>query len=85
MDICLTYVTASKIAENMARMAALFHLIEGYGTEIGYDSAIRAAKICNWHLMEFKRLFGDKQEISEEFHNAKILNNGFCRSSRKIC
>lgn len=77
---------ASKIAENMARMAALFHLIEGYGTEISYDSVIRAAKICNWHLMEFKRLFGDKQEISEEFHNAKILEQWFLADqSRKIC
>ena len=76
---------ASKIAENMVRMAALFHLIEGYGTEISHDSVSRAASICNWHLMEFKRLFGDKQEISEEFRNAQILEQWLQSNSSHIC
>ena len=64
---------ASKIAENMARMAALFQIIQCQGTDIDIDSIEGAAKICLWHLQEFKRLFGDAQQMSEDYSNARAL------------
>ncbi|WP_150430598.1 YfjI family protein [Dechloromonas sp. CZR5] len=48
----------SKFAENVARMAALFHRFEGYeGDEISLETLNRAGTICEWYLGEFKRLF----------------------------
>lgn len=48
----------SKFAENVARMAALFHRFEGYqGDEISLETLDRAGTICEWYLGEFKRLF----------------------------
>lgn len=49
---------ASKIAENTARIAAIFHIYEGYLGDISIDTLRRAIAICSWHLNEFKRLFG---------------------------
>jgi putative DNA primase/helicase len=47
---------ASKAAENVARLAALFHLYaHGAEGEIGADNVERAAIIVKWHLHEAKR------------------------------
>lgn len=54
---------ASKIAENAARMAALFHIFEGYEGPIKEDTLSRAISICNWHLAEFKNLFAQHPQI----------------------
>lgn len=54
---------ASKMAENAARMAAIFHIFEGYEGSICLDTLNRAKVICNWHLSEFKRLFGQHPQI----------------------
>jgi putative DNA primase/helicase len=51
---------ASKAAENVARLAALFHVIEhGPGGVIGADSLKNAAQIVAWHLTEAQRFFGE--------------------------
>ena len=48
----------SKFAENVARMAALFHRFEGYESEeISLETLDQAGTICEWYLGEFKRLF----------------------------
>lgn len=48
----------SKFADNVARIAALFHYFEGYeGEEISLDTLTRASTIGDWYLSEFKRLF----------------------------
>ena len=54
---------ASKIAENAARMAAVFHIFEGYEGDISIDTLSRAKEICGWHLSEFKRLFGKYPQV----------------------
>lgn len=54
---------ASKAAENLARLAALFHFFEGMSGDISYDTVYRAATICNWYMDEFKRLFSPAQEM----------------------
>ena len=51
---------ASKIADNAARLAALFQAFEkGVDTEIQLDSFERASQIVLWHLNESKRFFGE--------------------------
>jgi hypothetical protein len=47
---------ASKAAENVARLAALFHLFEGKTQDIGAENMEQAIAIINWHLQETRRL-----------------------------
>ena len=58
---------ASKIADNAARMAALFHMFENHGifSDIGLDSITRAIKIVAWHLHEGRRFYGELSLPSE--------------------
>lgn len=50
---------ASKIADNAARLAALFQMFEyGIGA-VGYDAFEGAARIAAWHLTEARRFFGE--------------------------
>lgn len=49
---------ASKIAENIARMAGIFHAFEGYGgAQISLETLKAAAKVVLWYAREFVRLF----------------------------
>ncbi len=51
---------ASKIADNAARLSALFHVFDGaIGSSIGSGSFTRAARIAEWHLTEARRFFGE--------------------------
>ena len=50
---------ASKIADNAARLAALFQMFEyGIGA-VGYDAFEGASRIAAWHLSEARRFFGE--------------------------
>lgn len=50
---------ASKAAENCARVAALFHLVEnGPNGRIGAAHMAAAARIITWHLFEARRFLG---------------------------
>ena len=51
---------ASKVADNAARVAGLFHLYEhGAQGEIGIDAMQSACSIVVWHLSESRRLLGE--------------------------
>ena len=51
---------AAKIADNAARLAALFHLFEHAGNgPVCVDCMERAALIVHWHLHEARRFFGE--------------------------
>ncbi|MCG8016298.1 MAG: DUF3987 domain-containing protein [Candidatus Thiodiazotropha sp. 'RUGA'] len=51
---------ASKIADNAARIAALFQFFEnGASGAIGLDAFKRASIIAAWHLTEARRFFGE--------------------------
>ncbi|VWX63181.1 Putative DNA primase/helicase (fragment) [Burkholderiales bacterium 8X] len=50
---------ASKIADNAARLAALFHVFEGHAGPIGIDSMEAGARIAVWHLNEARRFLGE--------------------------
>jgi hypothetical protein len=50
---------ASKIADNAARLAAIFEVIEagkGFGTKISGDTFLSASKIARWYLHEARRV-----------------------------
>jgi hypothetical protein len=48
---------ASKSSENVARLAALFHLFEGNNGDITSEHVEQAIEIITWHLYEAKGLF----------------------------
>lgn len=50
---------ASKIADNAARLAALFQIFEGAGGGIGLAAIESASRIAAWHLNEARRFFGE--------------------------
>lgn len=50
---------ASKIADNAARVAALFHLLEGVEGDISLATVKAACTITRWYLDEARRFFGD--------------------------
>ena len=57
---------ASKAAENIARLAALFHAFEhGPQGEIDRDTITRAGKIVIWHLTEARRFFDGLSQPKE--------------------
>ena len=64
---------ASKAADNMARLAALFHILEiGLDGEIGPSHVQAAAKIIRWHLNEARRFFGTLQLPPEDQDAANL-------------
>jgi putative DNA primase/helicase len=50
---------ASKAADNVARLATLFHLFEGAGGPVSEDAIVRAACIVGFHVHEARRFFGE--------------------------
>lgn len=64
---------ASKSAENVARLSALFHLFLGKTGDIDIESVEQAIEVVFWHLLETKRLF--ESEAPEKPTNAQKLLN----------
>ncbi|HIC8785369.1 MULTISPECIES: YfjI family protein [Enterobacter cloacae complex] len=55
---------ASKVAENMARMAALLHYFEGRGGDISLIAVDAAIQIISWYVDEYLRLFSQHQKLT---------------------
>lgn len=54
---------ASKLADNISRVAALFHLFEGFDGDVSLQTLEFAVELCLWCSDEFKRIFAiPKQE-----------------------
>lgn len=73
---------ASKIADNAARLAALFHVIEGGIGAISLEHMEAAYRITAWHLNEALRLFSSLA-LPEPLANAVLLDEwliGHCRN-----
>lgn len=49
---------ASKIADNAARLACLFHVLESGAGAVSVDAVARGAKLATWHLIEAQRFLG---------------------------
>lgn len=80
---------ASKMAENIARMAAIFHAFEGSeGTRISHDHLESAARIVFWYANEFLRLFTPPSPIEIMVNNARMLDAwliNYVRSTGIFC
>lgn len=65
---------ASKISDNVIRLAAIFHSVEGrLGKFIDRATILSAIAVATWYLGEFKRLLGDPQQLSDEFRDSRTL------------
>ena len=64
---------ASKVGENAARIAAIFHCFEGKEGEIAPDEISNALAICKWHADEFLSCFGPPDHIPLERRDADML------------
>ena len=64
---------ASKASENVARLAALFHLFEGKRGDISVEHVESAIEIINWHLHETHRLLSSKSAKSPFCDAQKLM------------
>ena len=65
---------ASKVAENIARLAGVFHAFEGYeGTKISVETLSSAAHVILWYAHEFVRLFSPPDPLEESIKDAYDL------------
>ena len=64
---------ASKSPENVARLAALFHLFEGESGEITKPDIEQAIEIIRWHLLETRNILGEAPKTSQHSDAIKLL------------
>jgi hypothetical protein len=64
---------ASKIGENAARIAAVFHWFEGKEGEVDAEDISNALMICRWHTDEYLDCFGPPPHIPLECRDADTL------------
>lgn len=76
---------AAKAADNAARLAALFQVLEhGAGGAVGHEAFEGAGRIVAWHLNEARRFFGELV-LPVELANAARLDTWlveYCRRKR---
>lgn len=65
---------AAKLADNIARLAALFHWVDGHQGEISLDAVSRAIDIMYWYADEFVRLFA-ADHVPEDVRDAEMLSD----------
>lgn len=68
----------SKAADNMARIAALFHYFSKQEGDISVETVDRAAEVMKWYLMEFKRLFSPPPPVPQDQADAALLESWLC-------
>lgn len=68
---------ASKIVENMARIAAVMQRFTGQSCLIQVDTVNSAIAIAGWYLNQFKNLFGNNMAMSQEEMELQILADWF--------
>jgi hypothetical protein len=65
---------ASKAAENLVRLAALFHLFEEQDGDITSENIERASQVINWHLLETKRIINIRAHSAGHAYALKLLS-----------
>lgn len=77
---------ASKVLENVLRVAGIFHMIGGGEGKISLDTIARADVICRWYGDEFSRLFSSRAQMPEAQSDAYALEDWFNKqiSARNI-
>ncbi len=64
---------ASKAAENVARLAALFHLFEGCEGDISVEQIEQASEVIYWHLHETKMILGHQPQTPAQEDSTRLL------------
>ena len=73
---------ASKVADNVARIATLIHVFQyGPNGAVGPESVTAAFAITSWHTNEARRFLGEFS-LPPEFSNAALLDDWLCRRCR---
>ncbi|MDD0973202.1 MULTISPECIES: YfjI family protein [Pseudomonas] len=62
---------ASKLADNIARVAALLHVFEGFDSDISIETLNFAIDFCLWCSDEFYRLFVPPREIDLDVYELR--------------
>lgn len=65
---------ASKAAENVARLACLFHLFEGKTADIEYIYIEQAIEIMLWHMAETKRILGGGEDVKSISEAQRLID-----------
>ena len=67
---------ASKVAENIARIAGVFHVFSGDpGTEISLETLRSAIMVAEWYAVEFVRLFAPADPLHQTVRDAIVLES----------
>lgn len=76
---------ASKVAENIARLAGVFHAFEGHeGTKISDATLYSASEVVLWYAREFIRLFSPPSPHDVIYEYARLLDAwliDFCKTT----
>lgn len=64
---------AAKLADNLARLAALFHFFDGNEGQISLDTLERAKSVQVWFANEYLRLFSPEPKMSQDLQDAYRL------------
>lgn len=76
---------ASKLADNIARVAALFHFFEGFDGDISLETLVAATNICKWYSDEFIMMFVPPADhILDSADLSRWFNMLMCRGRRYI-
>lgn len=80
---------ASKIGENAARIAAIFHCFGGLKGSISIETIESALMIARWHTQEFLQIFGPASQIPIEQRDAQeieqwLFNSVWCCNFSEI-
>jgi putative DNA primase/helicase len=71
-ELCDVRDVASKTADNAARLAALFHALNGSVGSIDIETMESAGRIAAWHLSEAKRFLGELAMPAELANPARL-------------
>jgi len=64
---------ASKAAENVARLAALFHVFQGKEGVIDSETIEQAIQIIQWHLFEARRILSPQSQSPDQQDASRLL------------
>lgn len=64
---------ASKAAENVARLAALFHVFQGKDGVIEAETIEQAIQIIQWHLFETRRILSPYPQSQDQQDASRLL------------
>lgn len=64
---------ASRLANNVIRMAANWQYFQHGNAEIGVDMMSKAMEVCRWHAAEFVRMFSEEAQSPEPEQDANVV------------